>query len=301
MSYTLNRNEENKDKALSAAITAVIWTCILLFAFLYTIKENKEKAPEIITTMLVNFGDNQNGSGIEEPTNQEGSLAAETDNTVEEPVKEVKTEPKPVEISKPVVEKPKAEPRKKETAEKILTGKNQPVSVPKTSKASEKKIQNTTPAKSINSSASKPKTSEANAKKGNGDGKGDAAIGNFIRGRNQNGGTSQGNSANGIGNAGDPLGGDGNGDSKIGIDRKLTGYIPGTEGRGGSQPPHKCTVGGTITIAYIVDKFGNVTSARRAGGISDPCVVSTSIEWVKKYVKAEKANTSSSGTYKITF
>lgn len=72
-------------------------------------------------------------------------------------------------------------------------------------------------------------------------------------------------------------------------------------GRGGAQPSHSCSASGSITIAYTVDKAGNVVSARRAGGISDPCVASTSVAWVKKYVKAEKASTSSTGTYKITF
>ena len=57
-----------------------------------------------------------------------------------------------------------------------------------------------------------------------GDGKGTAAIGNLLKGR----GTKDGSQGDGgkAGNAGDPLGGDGNGDSKIGVDRKLTGYIP---------------------------------------------------------------------------
>ena len=49
------------------------------------------------------------------------------------------------------------------------------------------------------------------------------------------------------------------------------------------------------------DKAGNVISARRWGGISDPCVSTNSVSWVKKYVKAEKASSSSTGVYKITF
>lgn len=69
----------------------------------------------------------------------------------------------------------------------------------------------------------------------------------------------------GTGNAGDPLGGNGNGDSKVGIDRKLIAYIPGTMGRGGAQPNNSCTASGTITVAYTVDKAGNVVSARRSG------------------------------------
>ena len=72
-------------------------------------------------------------------------------------------------------------------------------------------------------------------------------------------------------------------------------------GRGGNQPSQNCSASGSIRVSYTVDKAGNVVSARRSGGVSDPCVVSTSVSWVKKYVKAERANTSSTGTYKIVF
>lgn len=105
----------------------------------------------------------------------------------------------------------------------------------------------------------------------------------------------------GKGNNDDPLGGNDNGDSKIGIGRKLVNYIPGTMGRGGTPPAHNCSVKGAININYTVDKFGRVTYAHRISGISDACVVSTSISWVKKYVKAEESTTSSSGTYTIKF
>ena len=83
--------------------------------------------------------------------------------------------------------------------------------------------------------------------------------------------------------------------------RQLIAFIPGTMGKGGEQPSHNCSANGTITISYTVDKAGNVTSARRSSGISDPCVVTAAVIWVKKYVKAEKAITISTGTYKITF
>lgn len=72
-------------------------------------------------------------------------------------------------------------------------------------------------------------------------------------------------------------------------------------GRGGSQPNHNCSASGTINISYTVDKAGNVISARRSSGVSDACVVSTTVSWVKQFVKAEKGNTSSTGVYKITF
>jgi hypothetical protein len=294
-SYTANRNEENKDRVKSALLSILIWAAILLFVFLYKLKPELDKDPEVVTTMLVNFGDNRNGKGIEEPAEQPGSLAAATEEVTsvpaETPVSETKTVIKP----EPA---PTLEPKKTEVKEKVITGNNSKAAVPKKeeSKKAEKKEATST---SASKNTKKSGAAAANSKTGNGDGKGNAAIGNLIKGRGTKAG-SQG-TGEGIGNAGDPLGGDGNGHSKVGIDRKLVGYIPGTMGRGGAQPSHSCTASGSITIAYTVDKAGNVVSARRAGGISDPCVASTSVAWVKKYVKAEKANTSSTGTYKITF
>ncbi|WP_333596571.1 ferric siderophore ABC transporter substrate-binding protein [Chryseobacterium flavum] len=292
-SYTANRNEENKDRIKSALLSVLIWAAILLFVFLYKLKPELDKEPEVITTMLVNFGDNRNGSGIEEPADQPGSLAAATEEITPEPAET------PVPETKTVVKpEPAPEPEKSEAKEKIISGNSTKTTVPKkeeSRKADKKEATSTTASKNTK----KVGSTTANSKTGSGDGKGNAAIGNLIRGRGTKAG-SQG-TGTGIGNAGDPLGGDGNGDSKVGIDRKLIGYIPGTMGRGGAQPSHSCTASGSITVAYTVDKAGNVVSARRAGGVSDPCISSTSVAWVKKYVKAEKANTSSTGTYKITF
>jgi hypothetical protein len=289
--YTINRDEENKDKIKSAVLSILIWSAILLFVFIYKMKPTERaKEPEVITTMLVNFGDNRNGAGIDEPANQEGSLAAKAIETAPEPVENAISEPKTV-----IVPDPKQESKKTEVKEKIITGTNPKVTAPKKedSKTNKKSTASST-TKSTKSSAT-----TANSKTGNGDGKGTAAIGNLIKGRGTKAG-SQG-TGTGIGNNGDPLGGDGNGDSKVGIDRRLIGYIPGTMGRGGAQPSHNCSASGSITIAYTVDKAGNISSARRSGGVSDPCVVSTSVAWVKKYVKAEKASVSSTGTYSITF
>jgi len=292
-SYIVNKEEENRDRIKSALLSILIWSAILLFVFLYKLKPELDAEPEVITTMLVNFGDNRNGNGAEEPADQSGSLAAATEEVTPEPVETAVPETKT--IIKP---EPQPETKKSEAKEKIITGNNSKVSVPKKeeSKAENKKSATST---SASKSTKKSGAVTANSKTGNGDGKGTAAIGNLIRGRGTKAG-SQGDGT-GIGNAGDPLGGDGDGDSKIGIDRKLVGYIPGTMGRGGAQPSHSCTASGSITIAYTVDKAGNVVSARRAGGVSDPCVSSTSVAWVKKYVKAEKASVSSTGSYKITF
>lgn len=292
-SHIINKDEENRDRIKSALLSILIWSAILLFVFLYKLKPKpQEKQPEIVTTMLVNFGDNRNGNGAEEPADQPGSLAAVAEVTpepAETPVPETKTVIKP---------EPQPETKKSEAKDKIITGNNSKVSVPK-KEESKKSDKTTATSTSATKNTKKSGAATANSKTGNGDGKGTAAIGNLIRGRGTKAG-SQGD-GDGIGNAGDPLGGDGNGDSKVGIDRKLVGFIPGTMGRGGSQPANNCTASGTITVAYTVDKAGNVVSARRSGGTADPCISSNAVSWVKKYVKAEKSNTSSTGTYKITF
>ncbi len=292
---TEHKNNEKKDRLKSAIITFLVSLVVFLGIYFYKFTKIIPKTQEMVTTMLINFGDNNNGNEPEEPMNQEGSLASNQAVEVPESVKE----PKPV----PVVEKEKPAAK-----EKIITGSN-----PKTAAAKVEKIEKSTSTKvkketkdvkkstatTSKSTSTKPASKTNASKTGTGDGKGTAAIGNLLKGR----GTKPGSQGDGgtKGNAGDPLGGEGNGDSKIGVDRKLVGFIPGTMGRGGAQPAHSCKASGTISIAYTVDKAGNVVSARRSSGISDPCVVSTSVSWVKKYVKAEKSNSSSTGTYRITF
>lgn len=292
-SHIISKDEQNRDRVKSALLSVLIWSAILLFVFLYKLKPELDQQPEVVTTMLVNFGDNRNGNGVEEPADQPGSLAAATEEVSTEPTETAVPETKTV-----IQPEPQPETKKSDAKDKIITGNNAKVSVPKKeeSKADNKKTSTNT---SATKNTKKSGATTANSKTGNGDGKGNAAIGNLIRGRGTKAG-SQGDGT-GIGNAGDPLGGDGNGDSKVGIDRRLVGFIPGTMGRGGAQPANNCTASGTITIAYTVDKAGNVVSARRSGGTSDPCIISNAVSWVKKYVKAEKASVSSTGTYKITF
>lgn len=282
MNYTIqHQKKEENDRKKSAIITFLISALIFLGIFFYTFTKTIEK-PEQITTMLINFGDTQNGKQTEEPANQEGSLSANT------PVAEEIPENQPT-VSKEVVK------------EKILTGTNTKVAAPKVEKVvkSSKTPAKTTPTKSTTPKKTASKATTPNSKTGTGDGKGNAAIGNLLKGRGTKPG-SQGTNGT-TGNAGDPLGGDGNGDSKIGIDRKLVGFIPGTMGRGGAQPSHSCSASGSINISYTVDKAGNVISARRSGGVSDACIATTSVAWVKRYVKAEKSNSSSTGVYSITF
>lgn len=278
MDYIIqHKRNEKKDRTKSILITSLLSVLLFLGIFFYKFTKITEQ-PEQVTTMLINFGDNREGAQIDEPANQEGSLASDPEITEVEPQ---------LEAVKPILK------------DKIITGTNPIVSTPKVEKTAPKKTPAVIPKKTKPAKATPSKATTPNAKTGRGDGKGTAAIGNLIKGRGTKPG-SQGTS-NSPGNSGDPLGGDGNGDSKIGIDRKLVGFIPGTMGRGGAQPAHNCSGSGSITIVYTVDKAGNVVSARRSGGISDACVVSNSVSWVKKYVKAEKANTSSTGSYNITF
>lgn len=295
----MNRNrtysetrEESQDRLKSGAITAAVWAGLLLFLFLYKVVENIPKKTEVETRMLINFGDNTNGSGAEEPANQKGSLAAAT-NIASDAAPAAA--PQAVTTNASVTATAKNEDRQAD-GERIITGSHEK----KTVKMAEKPGKSTTAKPAATAKTTKSGSSKAsNSSTGSGDGKASAAVGNLLRGKGSKAG-SQGTDGD-SGNAGDPLGGAGNGDSKVGMDRRLTGFIPGTMGRGGAQPAHNCTASGTITIAYTVDKAGNVISARRSSGTSDPCVVATSVSWVKAYVKAEKASTTSTGTYRITF
>ena len=285
---TQHKRDERIDKLKSATLTALISALLFLLIFYYQFVREIPKE-EKVTTMLINFGDNRNGNGAEEPANQEGSLAS-ADIYIPEELKTPEPQPQEIVETPKTIEKP---------AEKIITGKSEKTSAVKTEKTEKKSTKSSETTASKTTTAKTSSTSNTTAKNTQGDGQGTAAIGNLIKGRGTKTGT-QGTDGT-MGNSGDPLGEKGDGDSKIGVDRKLISYIPGTMGKGGEQPSHNCTANGTITISYTVDKAGNVISARRSSGISDPCVVTAAVIWVKKYVKAEKASTNSTGTYKITF
>ena len=90
-------------------------------------------------------------------------------------------------------------------------------------------------------------------------------------------------------------------ESKIGVDRKLIAGIPGTMNYKGKLPTNNVREKGTIEIAYTVDKNGNVISAMRVGGLRSRNAINNAVTLVKKYVKAEKAQTNSTGVYFINF
>jgi len=89
--------------------------------------------------------------------------------------------------------------------------------------------------------------------------------------------------------------------TKIGKDRTLTAFIPGTMGKAGKLPSHNCKTKGQLVMFITVDKAGNVTSAGRSSGIKDACNITSAVIWTKKYVKAKKSQNISQGTYTIVF
>ena len=77
--------------------------------------------------------------------------------------------------------------------------------------------------------------------------------------------------------------------TKIGKDRILTGFIPGTMGKAGKLPAHNCKTKGKLVMFITVDKAGNVTNAGRSSGIKDACNITAAVIWTKQYVKAKKS------------
>ena len=167
---TQHKRDERIDKLKSATLTALISALLFLLIFYYQFVREIPKE-EKVTTMLINFGDNRNGIGAEEPANQEGSLAS-ADIYIPE---ELKTpEPQPQEI----VETPKAVEK---PAEKIITGKSEKTTAVKTEKT-EKKSTKSSETTAFKTTASKTSsTSNTTTKKAQGDGKGTAAIGNLSK------------------------------------------------------------------------------------------------------------------------
>lgn len=89
--------------------------------------------------------------------------------------------------------------------------------------------------------------------------------------------------------------------TKIGKDRILTAFIPGTMGKAGKLPSHNCKTKGQLVMFITVDKAGNVTNAGRSSGIKDACNITAAVIWTKQYVKAKKSQNISQGTYTINF
>ena len=89
--------------------------------------------------------------------------------------------------------------------------------------------------------------------------------------------------------------------TKIGTERKLIAFIPGTMGKEGKLPNHNCKTKGELVMFIIVNKDGVVTNAGRSSGIKDECNITAAVIWLKQYVKAKKSQNISQGTYTIKF
>ena len=79
MNYTIDhKSNEQKDRRKSAVITAVVAILAFLIIFFYKFTRLIPQK-EVVTTMLINFGDNQNGDGAEEPDRRQRRHAPAAD------------------------------------------------------------------------------------------------------------------------------------------------------------------------------------------------------------------------------
>ena len=266
-----NHFQERKDKLQSAVITLIISLLVLLFIYFYQFTRIREKQ-EVVTTMLINFSENtEMQQSIKENTTLQHS-----EPTLQKSVEQVSQSESvaPTQSEKIITGNAECKVKKNEELKPQKKEIKAPQSIVKEEKnkqLNKETSQSITQNKVTKTPALKPATETTNT----------------INNQNSD--------------SGDPIGGRSNGNSKIGVDRKLIAFIPGTMGKGGTQPSHNCTASGSITIAYIVDRNGNVSSAHRVSGSNDACIVRTTTAWVKKYVKAEKADGNSSGNYTIIF
>ena len=279
-----NHFQERKDQLQSAVITLIISLLVLLFIYFCQFTRIREKQ-EVVTTMLINFSENTEiQQSIKENTTLQHSepTSQKSVEQVPQPESVAPTQSEKIITGNAVFKVKKNEepkPQKKE-----IKAPQSIVKEEKNKQLNKETSQSITQNKAIKTPSIKPTTETTNT------------INNLLNNRGKKGNENNQNS-----DSGDPIGGRSNGNSKIGVDRKLIAFIPGTMGKGGTQPSHNCTASGSITIAYIVDKNGNVSSAHRVSGSNDACIVRTTTAWVKKYVKAEKADGNSSGNYTIIF
>ncbi|WPC10011.1 hypothetical protein LEQ04_03735 [Riemerella anatipestifer] len=106
MSQTINTSAR-KDQIKSAIITFLISLLVFLALYFYSFTRELPKE-EVVSTMLINFGDQNEGNLPEETQNQEGSLSATEAPT---PIQEI--QPTPVE----------PQPKKKWLRRKLSQGK----------------------------------------------------------------------------------------------------------------------------------------------------------------------------------
>lgn len=273
MSYTLSHNideHQQKSKLKSGIITAITGILILLLALFYTWTEKRISRQ---VTILVNF--------TEEPKVQE------------------------------IV--PKIVPITKNNNLDVSNSKGSKAqSSNKNTSATSNKFSSTKPKADVISNDISDNKTVVSAKKNNAQTQGPTdeekrrrnqandVLNQFKKNKTRGG---DGTSSTGKGTGTTDGDGDGTGgDGRFGSGgRKLIGFIPGTEGKGGEIPSHNCNASGTITFKYTVDKSGKVIDADRISGLSNPCAIQKGKDWIFQYVRANAGTKSESSTYRISF
>ncbi len=269
LSHTIQKQEQ-KAKMLSGIITTIIGITVLLLVLFYTWTEKRISRQ---VSILVNF--------TEEPKIQEAI-------------------PKIIPITKSnIIDVSNSKGSKAQSSNQSTsaTGNKFSSTKPKADVVSNDASKNNAAVSAKKNNAQTAGTTDEEKRRRN---EANNAINQLLKGKTRGGdGTSP--TGRGTGNAeGD---GDGNGgDGRFGSGgRKLVGFIPGTEGKGGDIPSHNCSASGTITFRYTVDKTGKVIDADRISGLSNPCAIQKGKEWIFNYVRANAGAKSESSTYRITF
>lgn len=238
-------SEKGKGLAGTAIIHLVVLAILVIVAF------TAPKPPEIETGILVNFGTDETGSGLIEPSppaSNEETAAALPENAAVNPVKEESLQTQNFDKESPEVKKtdPEAEKKKKELieAERIRQAEIEADRVKKAQEEAEKKRVEAEQ-KRISDIATRTKNALANSKNTGTNTKGEGITG-------------------GPGNQGVPTGsvdskvrGDGSGTGDKGISYDLTGrkfqLLP--------DPKYEYQGEGKVVVEIMVDRTGKVTQA----------------------------------------
>jgi outer membrane biosynthesis protein TonB len=300
---------EKQSRIKSAILTIVFTSLVFLFLYFYKLYSTPVFPP--YQEIAIDFVEEQ--LTLEEtsriPTEKEvKSSSASTPEEpapakilpkVEEKIMEKKVEPKEIK-PKPILTEEKKEnlPAVKKTETK--KDEKRENDIKKTVEKSEKK---TTEKIKENTTKSESKLTEKTSPS---DGKGKSLADLLVKGKGKGTSTTSSNESNGTGNGGNSSSNSSGKGEFIGSGtggRKLVSFIPGTLNRSNeAHPSHSCgNETGIVVIKYTVNKDGKVINAQLQSGNASPCIVNTSIDWVKKYVKAAPGKSEVSSTYRIEF
>lgn len=310
---TYETQQEREARIKSVVLTMIFTSLVFLFLYFYKLYSTPVFPP--YKEITIDFSEEQltpdeaskipiekeiklsSASAPEEPA------PAKTEPKVEEKVVEKKIEPKEVK-PKPILTEEKKEniPTIKKTETKKDEKKEDDIkkSVEKSEKKTEKK---TTEKVKETKTKSEVKPTEKTSPS---DGKGKSLTDLLLKGKGKGSSSGTSTSTEGTSDRGENSSNSSGKGEFIGNGsggRKLVGFIPGTLNRSNEpHPSHSCgNETGTVVIKYTVNKEGKVINARLQSGNASTCIVNTSIDWVKKYVKAEAGKEEVSSTYRIEF